>query len=130
MGLARGDRTRQWPVSNLSRSRERITAPARKLHKNPELLQTALQTTAQRRQIVRPANRGDHRMPVPTRLANDGWWLCERAATALGCNFPLQTGSAIMADFSTPASNASSVQDGTFPVNAAIVLALAALADW
>ena len=35
-----------------------------------------------------------------------------------------------MADFTAPASNAGSVQDGTFPVKAAIVLALAALADW
>ena len=35
-----------------------------------------------------------------------------------------------MADFTAPASNASSVQEGTFPVKAAIVLALAALADW
>jgi hypothetical protein len=35
-----------------------------------------------------------------------------------------------MADLTTPASNTGSVQDGTFPVKAAIVLALAALADW
>ncbi len=35
-----------------------------------------------------------------------------------------------MADFSAPASNAASVREGTFPVKAAIVLALAALADW
>src|SRR5215216_4707575 len=122
--------TRQWPVSNLFRRCERITAPARKLHKNPELLQMALQANAHRRQIVRPANRGDHRMPVPTRLANDGWWLCERPATALVCNSLLQTGSAIMADFTAPASNAGAVQEGIFPVKAAIVLALAALADW
>ena len=42
-------------------------------------------------------------MPIPTRLANDGWWLCERPPTVLACNFSLQTGSAIMADFSSPA---------------------------
>jgi len=35
-----------------------------------------------------------------------------------------------MTDFTAPASNAGSVQDGTFPVKAAIALALAALADW
>src|SRR2546422_10660354 len=35
-----------------------------------------------------------------------------------------------MADFTAPASNASSTQEGAFPVKAAIVLALAALADW
>src|SRR5215207_543779 len=69
-------------------------------------------------------------MPVPTRLANDGWWLCERPATALVCNSLLQTGSAIMADFTAPASNAGAIQERTFPVKAAIVLALAALADW
>ena len=68
-------------------------------------------------------------MPVPTRLANDGWWLCERPATAMVCNSLLQTGSA-MADFTAPASNAGAVQEGTFPVKAAIVLALASLADW
>jgi hypothetical protein len=43
----------------LLRMRERISASARKLHKNPELLQMTLQATAQRRQIVRPANQGD-----------------------------------------------------------------------
>jgi hypothetical protein len=35
-----------------------------------------------------------------------------------------------MADFSAPASNAGSVQECILPVKAAIVLALAALADW
>ena len=35
-----------------------------------------------------------------------------------------------MADFTAPASDAGSVQEGSFPVKAAIVLALAALADW
>ena len=35
-----------------------------------------------------------------------------------------------MADFTAPASHATSVREGTFPVKAAIVLALAALADW
>lgn len=35
-----------------------------------------------------------------------------------------------MADFTTPASNASSVQDSAFPVKPVIAFALAALADW
>ena len=35
-----------------------------------------------------------------------------------------------MADSTAPASNAGSVHEGTFPVKAAIVLALAALSDW
>src|SRR4029450_9091206 len=96
-------------VSNLSHMRERISASARKLHKNPELLQTPLQTNTHRRQIVRPANWGDHRMPIPTRLANDGWWLCESPTTALACNFPLQTGSAIMATPHKPHTDAGVV---------------------
>ena len=35
-----------------------------------------------------------------------------------------------MADFTAPASDASSVREGTFLVKPAIILALAALADW
>ncbi|WP_065754264.1 DUF4153 domain-containing protein [Bradyrhizobium paxllaeri] len=35
-----------------------------------------------------------------------------------------------MTDFTTPASDAGSVQEGSLPIKAAIVLALAALADW
>jgi len=35
-----------------------------------------------------------------------------------------------MADFSTPASNAGSVQETIFPIKPAVTLALAALADW
>ncbi len=75
-----GDGTIRLPVSNLPHRRERISTSARKLHKNPELLLRVLQATAHRHQIVRSANWSDHRMPVPTRLANDGWWLCERPA--------------------------------------------------
>jgi hypothetical protein len=54
-----GDGTRRLPVSNLLLGRERISASARKLHKNPELLQSALQATAQRRRIVGLHTRGD-----------------------------------------------------------------------
>ena len=68
-GFAREDGTRPLPVSNLSRRRERVTAPARKLHKNPELLQTALLANALRRQIVRSAIRGDHQMLIPTKTS-------------------------------------------------------------
>ena len=35
-----------------------------------------------------------------------------------------------MVDFTAPVSSASSIQEGPLPVKAAIVLALAALADW
>ena len=69
-------------------------------------------------------------MTIPSRLANDGWWLCERPSATLVCTFPLQTGSAKMAEFSTPASNAGSIQENTFPAKLPITLALAALADW
>ena len=69
-------------------------------------------------------------MPIPTRLANDGWWLCERPSDGAGSQFFLQTGSAIMADFSSPAPAAVSVQENIFPVKPAIAVVLAALADW
>ena len=69
-------------------------------------------------------------MPVPTRLANDGWWLCERPPTALVRSISLQTGSATMVAFSSPAPSAGSVQENAFPVKPAIAVVLAALADW
>src|SRR3954471_3173302 len=70
------------------------------------------------------------RMPIPSRLANDGWWLCESPSTPLVCHFALQTGSTDMTDFTTPASHAGPVQDNSFPAKPAIAIALAALADW
>ncbi|WP_249119038.1 MULTISPECIES: DUF4173 domain-containing protein [unclassified Bradyrhizobium] len=69
-------------------------------------------------------------MSIPPRLANDGCWLCEPPSTALVCSFSLQTGSATMAEFSTPAPHAGSVRENTFPIKPAVALALAALADW
>src|SRR5258705_7527257 len=69
-------------------------------------------------------------MPIPTRLANDGWWLCERPPTALVRSISLQTGSATMVAFSSPAPSAGSVQENGFPVKPAIAVVLAALADW
>src|SRR4051794_7954978 len=69
-------------------------------------------------------------MPIPSRLANDGWWLCERPSVALVCDFPLQTSSAKMAEFSTPRSNVGSIPGNAFVAKPAIALALAALADW
>lgn len=67
-------------------------------------------------------------MPVPTRLANDGWWLCDRPSVALVCNISLQPGSRDMTDFTTPASGA--LRKSAFAVKPAVALALAALADW
>lgn len=45
-------------------------------------------------------------------------------------NFSLQTGDAAMADLSTPASQAGSVQQNSLAVKSAIALALVMLADW
>jgi hypothetical protein len=67
-------------------------------------------------------------MPVPTRLANDGWWLCDRPSVALVSNISLQPGSVDMTDFTTPASGA--LRKSAFAVKPAAALALAALADW
>jgi len=69
-------------------------------------------------------------MTIPTRLANDGWWLCEPSPTTLARHIPLKAGNATMADIITPASDASAAEQSTFPVKPAITLALAALADW
>ena len=59
-------------------------------------------------------------MPVPTRLANDGWWLCDRPSVALVCNISLQPGSADMTDFTTPVSNAGPAPESTFAVKPAL----------
>lgn len=69
-------------------------------------------------------------MPVPTRLANDGWWLCDCPSMALACNISLQPGSADMTDFTTPVSDAGSARESIFASKPAVALALAALADW
>jgi hypothetical protein len=69
-------------------------------------------------------------MPIPTRLANDGWWLCESPSIALVRNISLQTGSAKMTSLSTTDSDVRSAQESVFPVKLAIALFLAALADW
>ena len=49
---------------------------------------------------------------------------------ALIRDIPLQTGSARMADLTTPASDAGSAEASAFPIKPAIALALVALADW
>src|ERR1700754_2970874 len=69
-------------------------------------------------------------MPVPTRLANDGWWLCEHPSMAMVRTLSLQPGSTDMTDFTTPVSNAGPARESTFAVKPALALALAALADW
>src|SRR5882724_9338024 len=69
-------------------------------------------------------------MPVPTRLAYDGWWLCEQPSMAMVRILSLQPGNVDMTDFTTPASRADSTRESTFAVKPALALALAALADW
>src|SRR3954451_11658183 len=69
-------------------------------------------------------------MTIPSRLANDGWWLCESPSTATICKFSIQRGSAKMADFTTPASNAGSVRDDTLPIKPMVAFGLVVLADW
>jgi hypothetical protein len=69
-------------------------------------------------------------MPVPTRLANDGWWLCEGPSIASVRNISLQTGSAKMTSLSTTESDVRSAQENVFPIKLAIAFSLAALADW
>jgi hypothetical protein len=69
-------------------------------------------------------------MTIPTRLANDGWWLCDYPSANLVRDFSLQTGDARMADLITPASGAGAVQQSAVPVKPVTVIALAALADW
>jgi len=92
-------------------------------------MQTAFQASAQWLSIVALQISDGHQMPIPTRLANDGWWLCERHPTTLAHSFSLQKGSA-MADFTAPASHADSVREHAFPLKPPIAFALAALADW
>jgi len=69
-------------------------------------------------------------MSIPSRLANDGWWLCELPAPALARTVSLQTGIANMATFTTPASDTSAIPENAFLAKPAIAFGLAALADW
>jgi hypothetical protein len=53
-------------------TRERISATARELHKNPELLQTTFQTIARLLAHSSPCKPVMiFEMPIPSRLAND-----------------------------------------------------------
>jgi uncharacterized protein DUF4153 len=69
-------------------------------------------------------------MPVPSRLANDGWWLCDSPLVA---PLPLritQRGHAAMTNLAHPESIASPVQTNIVPLRPAVAIGLAALADW
>jgi Domain of unknown function (DUF4173) len=71
-------------------------------------------------------------MPVPSRLANDGWWLCDGppiAATVIP--FPnIQRGSASMTNLAQPESVIASARTNIVTIRLAAAIGLAALADW
>lgn len=67
-------------------------------------------------------------MPVPTRLANDGWWLCDRPSVGLVCSNSLQPDGPATMDLTTPASDAGIARKSALPINPLTALALAALA--
>ena len=69
-------------------------------------------------------------MPIPTRLANDGWWLCERPSTALVCNFPSRQVAQKWLISPRRHPMPAPFRKAPFPVKPAIAVALAALADW
>jgi hypothetical protein len=71
----------------------------------------------------------DLRMPIPSRLANDGWWLCDLRQQRWFAFF-LSRQAAQMTEFSAPASNAGSIQENSFSAKLPIALTLALLADW
>ncbi len=71
-------------------------------------------------------------MPVPTRLANDGWWLCESRPLAPIPVVPrnIYKGNAKMPSFAPPIPEVRPAQANPFPSRFAIALGLAAFADW
>jgi hypothetical protein len=70
-------------------------------------------------------------MPVPTRLANDGWWLCDSPPLAPIDIAPRQIrGNATMTSFAPPIPDVRPAQVNPFLSRFAIALGLAALADW
>ena len=59
-----------------------MTASAQKLHNNPEFLPGLAKQAANGRAITASLQRRNGRADaVPTRLANDGWWLCSLPST-------------------------------------------------
>src|SRR5438034_1160029 len=71
-------------------------------------------------------------MPVPSRLANDGWWLCDSPPIA-PIPIPLritQRGYATMTNLAQPESIARPVRINVAYLRLAAAIGLAALADW
>src|SRR3954447_11410185 len=71
-------------------------------------------------------------MPIPTRIANDGWWLCERPPLAPIpiASRHLHRGTAKMPSFAPPIPDVRPAETNSFPSRFAMALGLAALADW
>jgi hypothetical protein len=70
-------------------------------------------------------------MPVPTRLANDGWWLCENPTLApIAVPSHIHRGKAKMPSIAPPIPDVRPVRASLLAPRFAITLGLAALADW
>jgi len=70
-------------------------------------------------------------MPVPTRLANDGWWLCDSPPIPpIAILRITQRGHAVMTNFAQPESIAPPVRSNLVTIRLAVAIGLAALADW
>jgi uncharacterized protein DUF4153 len=69
-------------------------------------------------------------MPVPSRLANDGWWLCDSPSIAPIPARITQRGYAAMTNLAQPESIASPVRTNIVSLRLAAAIGLAALADW
>ena len=71
-------------------------------------------------------------MSIPTRLANDGWWLCD-SPPAAPIAVPLRItrkGHAVMTNLAQPESIAAPVRTNVVALRLAAAIGLAALADW
>ncbi|MFO1111786.1 MAG: DUF4173 domain-containing protein [Bradyrhizobium sp.] len=71
-------------------------------------------------------------MPIPTRLANDGWWLCDSPpiASVLVPLRIIQRGQSVMTNLAQPESIAPPVRTDVVTVRLTAAIGLAALADW
>jgi hypothetical protein len=69
-------------------------------------------------------------MPVPSRLTNDGWWLCDSPSGAAIPVSITQRGYAAMTNLAQPESITSPVRTNAMVLRLAAAIGLAALADW
>ena len=69
-------------------------------------------------------------MPIPSRLAKDGWWLCDSPPVAPVPLRITQRGHAAMPNLAQPESIVSPVRTNIVPLRPAAAIGLSALADW